>query len=164
MRVIVTAARHVHALLNAHEVGLVLSLISPDAVAPNLPVEAPPRTILRFNDIAEPRDGLVLPSREVMKAILVAASPPGATLIHCHAGISRSTAAAYALACQHLGPGHEHDLAATLRALSPAATPNPLMIALADDLLEREGRMVSAIQAIGRGADACEGSTIDWRF
>jgi predicted protein tyrosine phosphatase len=38
------------------------------------------------------------------------------------------------------------------------------MIALADDLLGREGKMISAIRAIGRGAEAYEGATIDWKF
>jgi predicted protein tyrosine phosphatase len=99
-----------------------------------------------------------------METVLGLAEAPRTILIHCHAGISRSTAAAYALACQQAGPGHEADLAMTLRALSAAATPNPRMIALADDLLGREGKMISAIRAIGRGAEAYEGATIDWKF
>jgi predicted protein tyrosine phosphatase len=44
-----------------------------------------------------------------------------------------------------------------LRAASPHATPNRLIVRLADDLLGRKGRMVEAVTAIGRGADAWEG-------
>jgi predicted protein tyrosine phosphatase len=164
MRLLVAPARHVPALLAIHEVDLVVSLISPDAEPPERQLSGPPGLVLRFNDIAEPRGGLVLPSRENMETILGLGERGRTILIHCHAGISRSTAAVYALACQQAGPGHEIDLAMSLRALSAAATPNPRMIALADDLLGREGKMISAIRAIGRGEEAYEGATIDWKF
>jgi predicted protein tyrosine phosphatase len=164
MRLLVAPARHAPGLLRGHEIDLVLSLISPDAEALDLPDGGPPRSVLRFNDIVEPRDGLVPPSRALMEAVLATTAASRTALIHCHAGVSRSTAAAYALASQHVGPGHEQDLADALRAMSPAATPNALMIKLADDLLGREGRMISAIQSIGRGAEAYEGQAIDWRF
>jgi predicted protein tyrosine phosphatase len=164
MRLLVSPARCVAALLEVHDVDLVVSLISPDAERPELRADGPPGLVLRFNDIAEPRDGLVSPSREIMETILGLAQTPRTILIHCHAGISRSTAAGYALACRQVGPGHEADLAMTLRALSSAATPNPRMIALADDLLGREGKMIEAIHAIGRGEEAYEGATIDWKF
>ena len=58
-----------------------------------------------------------------------------------------------------LDPGRdEAQLAQTLRRLSPSATPNPRLVAIANALLGRQGRMVSAIAAIGRGADAFEGT------
>ncbi len=51
----------------------------------------------------------------------------------------------------------EAEIAAALRAASPSATPNPRLVAIADGLLGRSGRMVAAIAAIGRGAEAFEG-------
>jgi predicted protein tyrosine phosphatase len=164
MRLLVAPARHVAALLATDEVDQVVSLISPDAEPPELSTSGPPGLILRFNDILESRDGLVSPSLEIMETILDLAGTSRTILIHCHAGISRSTAAGYALACHQAGPGHEADLAMTLRTLSAAATPNPRMIALADELLGRHGKMISAIRAIGRGEDAYEGPVIDWKF
>ena len=77
-------------------------------------------------------------------------------LIHCWAGISRSSAAAYAIACDR-NPGFERDIADELRRRAPSVTPNRLMVALSDDLLGRGGRMAEAIERIGRGADAFEG-------
>ena len=136
----------------------VLSLISPDAEAP---VVAGPRTLLRFNDIAEPREGLVAPSAAMIETIL-GLGPTPTLLIHCFAGVSRSTAAAYILACAH--GGDERALAAQLRALCPEATPNALMVALADTILRRDGAMRRAIAGIGRGVDAFEGTVIDWRL
>lgn len=72
-------------------------------------------------------------------------------LIHCWAGISRSTATAYITACVHNPNVDERTIADALRAASPTATPNRRFIALADAALGRNGRMSAAIQTIGRG-------------
>ena len=138
----------------------VLSLISPDAAAPAV---TQPRTLLRFNDIAEQREGLIAPSAAMIETILALRDTP-TLLIHCFAGVSRSTAAAYVLACATRPTGEEGALAAQLRSLCPEATPNPLMIALADRILDRDGAMARAIAGIGRGVDAYEGTVIDWRL
>ncbi len=73
-------------------------------------------------------------------------------LIHCYAGISRSTATAYITACAHNPGFDEEEIALTLRAASPSASPNRRFIALADAELGRSGRMSRAIEKIGRGA------------
>jgi predicted protein tyrosine phosphatase len=78
-------------------------------------------------------------------------------VVHCYAGVSRSTASAYIIATALSPKRDEMELAKTLRFLSPTATPNPRLIAVADMLLQRDGRMITAIEAIGRGADAFEG-------
>jgi len=111
---------------------------------------------LVFNDIAEPQAGLVAPSRADIAALLAfGAGWDGAHpfLVHCSMGISRSTAAALILAAAARPDIPEARLAGALRAAAPCATPNPLMIALADGLLGRDGRLVAAVRAIGRGAD-----------
>jgi predicted protein tyrosine phosphatase len=118
---------------------------------------------LHFNDIAAPRPHLVAPDAVIMERILAFGRRARDVAVLCYAGVSRSTAAAYALACQASAPGEEDRLARRLRRLSPAATPNTLMIALADAALGRDGRMVCAIAAIGRGADAFEGGLFEWR-
>ncbi len=83
-------------------------------------------------------------------------------LIHCYAGVSRSTAAAY-IAMLVLNPElNEHELAWELRKRSPTATPNPHIIALADRILGRNGRMIAAIKTIGRGAECFEG--VEFKF
>jgi predicted protein tyrosine phosphatase len=79
-------------------------------------------------------------------------------LIHCWAGISRSTASAYTALCMLRPKASEADLAWELREASPSATPNRLIVAHADGLLKREGRMSRAIEAIGRGENAFEGT------
>jgi len=78
-------------------------------------------------------------------------------LIHCFAGVSRSTASAFIAACLLAPHRDEHEIARALRKASPTATPNARFVALADSRLERKGRMSAAVAAIGRGEDCFEG-------
>lgn len=115
---------------------------------------------LQMNDIAELRDGLTTPGEAHVRALMDFAREWDRVrpmVIHCYAGISRSTAAAYIVASVLNPARDEAELAAMLRWLSPSATPNPRLIEVADSLLERRGRMVAAIKNIGRGAEAFEG-------
>jgi predicted protein tyrosine phosphatase len=72
-------------------------------------------------------------------------------LIHCYAGISRSSATAFITACAHNPDADEEAIALALRAASPSAWPNKRFVALADAALGRGGRMNRAIEAIGDG-------------
>ncbi|WP_029030361.1 tyrosine phosphatase family protein [Salinarimonas rosea] len=115
---------------------------------------------LFMSDIVEPMDGHVLPGIEHVGPFLgfVRAWDRAAPLvIHCWAGISRSTASAFVAACALAPERDEAVIALALRAASPMATPNRRIVAVADELLGRRGRMVDAVAAIGRGADAYEG-------
>lgn len=149
--------------LDAHRPSHVIGLLSPTAPAPEIvDVE---RLHLAFHDIAEPREDLIAPSAAMIADLLAFADAwdrKRPLLLHCYAGVSRSTAAAFILACRVAPTRDETELAWALRNLSPSATPNPLMVALADAALGREGRMVAAIQAIGRGAEAFEGEAFAW--
>jgi predicted protein tyrosine phosphatase len=115
---------------------------------------------LTFHDVAAVTPGLSAPTGSDMEKLLTfiktwdTAKP---MLIHCWAGISRSTASAYIATCMLNQDKDEEELAWALRDASPSATPNPMLIKLADDALGRKGRMIRAIQDIGRGEDAFEG-------
>ena len=78
-------------------------------------------------------------------------------VIHCYAGVSRSTAAAFIAACALAPERPEIEIARALRAASPTASPNTRLIEIADRMLGRAGRMVAAVDAIGRGEDCFEG-------
>ena len=144
----------------AHRVRRVLSLVAVGTVVPRpREVAASDHLTLHFHDIAEPLGGHVTPNaRHIEQALDFAAADAGPILVHCYAGVSRSTAMGYAIACAREPERGEAELAATLRALSPTATPNRLIVRLADSALGREGRMVQAIEAIGRGGDCYEGA------
>jgi predicted protein tyrosine phosphatase len=137
-----------------------LTLLSPDHPETDWSAYACERHVrLAFHDIIEPMPGLTPPDRDLMQAVLDFgrnSEHQRALLIHCWAGISRSSAAAFAIACDH-NPGYERAVADELRRRAAFVTPNRLMVELADDVLGRDGRMVDAIDRIGRGADAFEG-------
>ena len=72
-------------------------------------------------------------------------STKGRVLIHCEAGISRSTAAALIMYACWLGPGREAEAMMRVLAQRPIAIPNRRMVQLADRLLDREGRLVEVL-------------------
>ncbi len=124
-------------------------------------VAAERHLFIGVSDILEPLDGHVLAAAEHVERLLafVRAWDRGSPLVfHCWAGISRSTAAAYLAACALAPERDEAAIALILRKASPSATPNARLVALADDILGRRGRMVESIRAIGRGAEAMEGT------
>src|SRR5262245_41697421 len=99
--------------------------------------------LLDMDDIAEPMDGYVAPAEEHVAELLrfVRGWNRAAPLVvHCYAGISRSTAGAYVTACALNPERDELKIALALRLASPTATPNIRIVGLADRLLGREGR------------------------
>jgi predicted protein tyrosine phosphatase len=112
-----------------------------------------------MSDIVLAEDGHILPAELHVEALLEFVrgwdrSEP--ILIHCYAGVSRSTAAAYIAACALCEERCEFEIARELRAKSPTATPNRLLIQIADRLLRRDGRMIEAVASIGRGEECFE--------
>jgi len=109
---------------------------------------------LAMNDICEPQPGLVVPCETHVAELIQFAlewDRQAPLLIHCWAGISRSTAAAFISLCALNPETEEHALARALRRASPTAYPNRRLVALADQVLSRQGRMTSAVEHIGRG-------------
>jgi predicted protein tyrosine phosphatase len=115
--------------------------------------------ILGMDDIAEPMDGYVHPGDEHVEELLrfVRGWPRQKPMVvHCYAGISRSTAGAFVAACALNPARRESDIAQALRRLSPTAFPNPRIVSIADHMLGRHGRMIEAVREIGPGLSAYE--------
>ncbi len=159
--IIVCSLRAAHEQVIANAASRVISILSPETAFPAFPsVQGDQHLKLSFNDVAVATVGLAAPASHDMQALLGfirAWDRTSPLLIHCWAGVSRSTAAAYIATCLLNPKRDEAELAAALRAASPSATPNPLLVMLADQALGREGRMRQAIANIGRGANAFEG-------
>jgi predicted protein tyrosine phosphatase len=137
-----------------------VTLINGETLIATPPTIEPERHLkLAMNDICEPQEGLVLPCEEHVSNLVNFAlgwDRKAPLLIHCWAGISRSTAAAYIALCALNPRADEHELARALRRASPTAYPNRRLIALGDAALSRQGRMIAAVEHIGRGRIAEE--------
>ena len=65
----------------------------------------------------------------------------GSLIIHCVAGISRSSAIALAVIAKSLGIGKEEEAIKELQILNPYCLPNKLVVKLADDILGHEMKL-----------------------
>jgi predicted protein tyrosine phosphatase len=122
---------------------------------------------LQMDDIADAIDGLIAPGEEHVEKLVDFATRWDRTaplVVHCYAGISRSTAAAFITACALSPKQDETEIAARLRAASPTATPNTRLVALGDAFLGRRGRMVKAVNRIGLGIGAYEAEPFELKW
>jgi predicted protein tyrosine phosphatase len=142
-----------------------VTLIDP-ATPVERPLGVPESRHLRIDvdDINQPIDGLIAPDIDCVTRLLDFSrtwDASGPMVVHCFAGISRSTASAFVIACDRNPDVAERQIALTLRRAAPHALPNRRIVALADDILNRRGRMVEAIDAIGGNNFVATGSPFD---
>jgi predicted protein tyrosine phosphatase len=112
------------------------------------------RLTLYFDDVIEPAPGLLPPQPHHIATLLqfgkgLAAAeddPLSHLLVHCHAGVSRSTASMATLLADARPTMNEDELFAHIREIRPQAWPNSRMVAIADDLLDRGGRLIAALR------------------
>src|ERR1700727_2534892 len=115
---------------------------------------------VQMDDITEQIDGFLAPCDSHIEQVLnfVRGWDRSAPLVvHCYAGISRSTASAFAAACLLNPHRDEMSIARQIRAASPTAYPNRLIVSLADKALRRDGRMLRALDEMGPGSMMVEG-------
>ena len=144
-----TRARHVVTLLRLCD-----RVQWPQHIAPDN------HLILSVDDIVAAADGFTVPAEEHVGRLIDFArewdrSTP--MVVHCFAGISRSTGAAFVAACALNPKRDERDIARAIRDASPTAQPNARIVGIADRLLKRDGRMVRAVEDLGPGEIASEG-------
>jgi predicted protein tyrosine phosphatase len=135
----------------------VLSLLGGITPFPETPKGIDPRHHLKITlaDIAEPQEGMIHPGADHVQQVIAfaehwAAKSSGKPIIvHCFAGISRSTASALTIACVLRPKIAEARFTEALRAASQSAQPNALLIEHADRLLGRQGRLIAAVENMG---------------
>ena len=156
----VCSLARLHATVETTGAGHVVTLLKDtDRVERPRTILAANHLILGMDDISAPLDGYVMPGDEHVRrlfAFVLGWDRRKPMVVHCYAGISRSTAGAYVAACALNPRRDEWAIARELRRASATATPNSRLVALADRMLGRDGRMVAAIDAIGHGEMAYE--------
>ena len=123
----------------------VITIEEPDTDDP-FRTDVVPQLVLQFHDIDMTMLGYVEPEPEhVQQALTFARETDRSLLVHCRAGVSRSTAIALAIAADRLGAGNERQACEWLRETYPHAQPNRLVVFFADKLLGRNGLLHQAI-------------------
>src|ERR1700760_3709838 len=115
---------------------------------------------LRMHDISAPLDGYILPDEAHVTGLLTFVQRwdrRAPMVVHCYAGISRSTAGAFISACALNPARDEASIARAIRDSSATAMPNVMLVGHADRILGRNGRMIAAVEALGPGIPALEG-------
>lgn len=113
------------------------------------------RLELRFHDIIEPADDEVVPEEAHVAELLafgrdLDAEAGAHLLVHCHAGISRSTASMALILAQARPDAPAADVFAEVLRIRAKAWPNLRMIEMGDALLGRGGALVAAVPALYR--------------
>jgi predicted protein tyrosine phosphatase len=83
--------------------------------------------------------------RQIVQLAEELRSEGGTLLIHCEAGVSRSTATALIMYACWLGPGREYEAMRRVVTQRPIALPNLRMVALGDEVLGLDGRLLQAL-------------------
>lgn len=115
------------------------------------------RVELRFDDVIEDSPDHVVPTRRDVEEILAfgrsLVAEPSSTahlLVHCHMGISRSTAAMTLILAQARPDLSGDKILAEVLRIRSRAWPNLRIIELGDALLGRNGEIVAAVQRVHR--------------
>src|SRR5215218_4017450 len=135
----------------------VLSILDPEwPDPPEFEDYAPHRRMaLRFHDIIDPLPGRILPTRDDVIRLLafgheLSDAETCHLLVHCHAGISRSTAATALILAQAHPARPAGDVFDAVSRIRPRAWPNLRMLEFGDELLGRRGEIVAAASAVYR--------------
>ncbi len=135
----------------------VLSILGPNGDDPPEFAEFAPhrRLVLRFHDVIEPLSDQMGPTRTDVERLLafgreVGETPDAHLLVHCRAGVSRSTAAATLIMMQANPEWSASAALEAVAALRPRVWPNLLILEFGEALLRRDGEIVAAVGAIYR--------------
>ena len=147
MEIMVTPVSHVYGAVMWRGATHVISLL----VNEERPtVKLPPgfnkasHLFLDMDDVID-ADAVAAPTRQQVQRILDWAKnlpQDSKLLIHCFAGVSRSTAAALAIKVQELGVDRIDDAILWLTHIRPQACPNPIIIKYADEILGANGKLL----------------------
>lgn len=155
MTILVSPLSRVPDIIAERKPARVISLLDPETAFPDTgPGYVDKHLRVEMHDITQAQEGWIAPAEghiDTLLKFIADWDEKGPILIHCYAGISRSTATAFVTACLHNPDVDELIIARELREASPTATPNRRIVQLADLAMGRKGRMLHAVESIGRG-------------
>jgi|SRR4249919_3318421 predicted protein tyrosine phosphatase len=156
----VCALRHIPEVMARTGASHLISAINAE-LAPTTPagLSVDRHLKLDMHDIIEMQPGATAPAEEHVGQLIDFVQSwdrQAPLLIHCYAGLSRSTASAFITLCALNPQAPEKAIALALRQASDTAVPNRRFVGLADAFLKREGRMLAALDTMGPNRIAVE--------
>ncbi len=133
----------------------VLSILDPDYPVPEAfaGFAAHEKLELRFNDVIEPSPTTLPPNESHIRQLLDfgrAIGPGDNLLVHCHAGVSRSTASMALILAQAMPQHSAAEVLAEVLRIRGRAWPNLRMVEMGDPMLDRGGALVAALHGVYR--------------
>ncbi|MEM8937601.1 MAG: protein-tyrosine phosphatase family protein [Pseudomonadota bacterium] len=152
MNIWVSPLSRVHETASRVQPAHVISLLSPGSDFPTIDILAEDdHHRVEVHDVRDETPDCVAPAASHVNGVIKFIRrwrTEAPLLVHCWAGVSRSTATAYIAACVHNPSADEGEIAMALSRASPTAFPNTRIVAFADEILGRGGRMLRGAEAI----------------
>ena len=135
----------------------VLSILDPEWPAPAVfeSFGAHERLELRFHDVIEESPGAVMPSAAHVerlfafgRALELERGAEPHLLVHCHAGVSRSSASMALLVAQAVPRRSGEEIFAEILQIRPQIWPNLRILELGDRMLGRGGELIEAARGV----------------
>ncbi|MDB4831651.1 hypothetical protein OAH28_03110 [Hyphomicrobiales bacterium] len=146
MKIVISPLSLANKMIDKYNANYIISILSPGALFPVFNnIKDEDHLKLSFNDIISPRQNLIEPSLEHVKSIInfsKRCDKSDTLLIHCYAGISRSTAAALILYSYYKNNLSADSMAIELMSLSPCANPNSLLLAFGDRVIGNKNTLM----------------------
>lgn len=110
----------------------------------------PDQLVLMFEDVDVVHEDIAMPDIAHIKAAIEFAREhsDGSVLVHCKAGVARSTALALGILADRLGEGREGEAVNHLLKIRDCAVPNLVVLDLVDTFLERGGKLTAAWMSV----------------
>jgi predicted protein tyrosine phosphatase len=130
----------------------VISLIDPGIADEHVPViRSAEHIVARIRDQENPTDTAHFP--DVVESLFetvrpAVESPKSRILVHCHAGISRSTAFCYAMIAHRAGPGLEEQAFGAFLSIVKKPWPNRRIVEILDRRWGRDGALLKPLDAM----------------
>tara|TARA_B100000579_G_scaffold17589_1_gene12390 strand:+ start:4806 stop:5312 length:507 start_codon:yes stop_codon:yes gene_type:complete len=147
-KIIICGLADIENCVNKYNPDKMLTIINKN-FSPDTPtgIEESRHIKMLIDDISEPRDGFVLPEKHHAQSLLDFTDDWDTNkplLVHCHMGISRSTATSLGVAAK-FDPDNIELIIEKLKEIAPHASPNKLMTQYYDEILNLNNRLYSSL-------------------
>ncbi len=147
-KIIICGLADIENCVNKYSPDKMLTIINKN-FSPDTPkgIEESRHIKMLIDDISEPRDGFILPEKHHVQSLLDFTDDWDTSkplLVHCHMGISRSTATSLGVAAK-FDPDNIELIIEKLKEIAPHASPNKLMTKYYDEILNLNNRLYSSL-------------------